>query len=143
MNEPEEQPIEDVGPAEQEEETSGLPRGPARGQSATSWYGRSCVKCNQPIHYSYVSEIEGYCGKCTDAVRKQIIETQRADLEKSLIGNKLPENSAGGAGKPILFGVIGVVLGVLAVLAVAVFVPDTWEGLLSAVKGIIGQGGGR
>jgi hypothetical protein len=143
MSAPEDQPVEEYGPEEEAEETSGLPRGPARGQSATSWYGRSCVKCDQPIHYSYVSEIEGYCGKCTDAVRKQIIETQRADLEKSLIGNKLPEKTSGGAGHSILFGVIGVVLGIIVVLALAVFVPDTWEGWLSSVKGIIGQGGGR
>ena len=114
---------------------------PGRGQTATSWYGRSCAKCSQPIHYGYVSEIEGYCGKCTDEVRRLIVESQRADMEKNLIGNNLPARSGGGGGKLVAGLVAGLLIGVVALLAVAAFLPDSFDPLLEKLRSLAGGGG--
>lgn len=105
---------------------------------ATSWYGRTCVKCNLPIHYSYTSEIEGYCGRCTDAVRKHVIESHRADLERGLLGAKLPERSSGGLGRLLLGLLLGGVLVFFGALATAVYKPELWEKLVTSMKHLLG-----
>ena len=106
----------------------------------TSFYGQSCVKCNLPIHYSYTSEISGYCGRCTDTVRKQILDGHRANLERDLIGAKLPEGGGGGAGRMLLGFLAGGVIGVAAALAVAAFQPDPWEKIVTALLDLVGRG---
>ena len=75
-------------------------------------------------------------------MRRHIVESQRADMEKNLIGNALPPPSGGGGGKMVAGIVIGLVLGAAAILAVATFLPDSWEPLLESLRGMTGGEGG-
>ena len=109
--------------------------------AATSFYGRACAKCNVPIHYSYVSEIEGYCGKCTDTLRKRILDGHRSNMERDLIGAKLPDERPGGGLRLILGLLVGLILAFAGSIALAKYRPDLWSKIIVALEGVLGVDG--
>ena len=115
---------------------------PPRRLAETSIHGRTCVKCDSPVHYSYTAEVHGYCSRCTDALKKQVLEGHRADLERNLIGTQLPEPGAG-RGRFILGFLLGGLTVLLVALAASAFKPDLWEPLVQHLRDLVERLGSR
>jgi hypothetical protein len=101
------------------------------------WYGKTCLRCEAPINYAYAAKgpLPGYCGRCTDEVRRVLFSEAKAEIEKQAAGHPgraRPRGDAGGAGGrggAIFIGlVVGVILGLAAAIVVGALAPErlTW-----------------
>jgi hypothetical protein len=105
------------------------------------WFGKRCTKCNAPINYAYKGVIEGWCGKCTDELRRSF----REDLRREILAERpsrrlLKVGPQTGGGNLVLGLVVGLVLGVAASVGAAVYSPELWK---SIVTTFVGAGGKR
>jgi hypothetical protein len=97
-------------------------------------FGPKCVKCGGPIHRSYKSPIEGYCGKCTDEVKKQFL----AGTQPKVAVQTATVIKSGGGGRLVIGLFVGIVVGLLVALVLGIFAQGTFEKILQAIRGALG-----
>ena len=98
---------------------------------------KPCPKCGSEVPGSYISPLgQGYCGKCTDEIIKQ-----RARLEKGPNTSQTTRLSTvvPGGGSTVIGFAIGVGLGVLGSLAMAVFASNLWGNIVGGLAEALGR----
>jgi len=104
------------------------------------WYGKTCARCGAPINYAYAKSgpLPGYCGKCTDEVRRALFGEARAERDVQAIA--VAEASSPGRPLRLLAAVLaGAILGAAATLAVAAFLPARLAPLLEWLRHAAGR----
>lgn len=86
------------------------------------WYGKTCARCDAPLNYAQAAKgvLPGYCGRCTDAVRRMFQEeVERKDPSLRILVRErtVVERGLG----VLLWLIVGLLLGVGGSLALAAF----------------------
>lgn len=93
---------------------------------------KPCPKCGSEVPSMYVSPVQpGLCGKCTDEILRQ-----RAPKPTPVSTVKTSGLEKVGGGSTIIGFALGLGLGVLGSLALAVFAAGFWGNIVTGLKGI-------
>jgi hypothetical protein len=110
-------------------------------QEKKPWYGKTCARCDAPINYAQAKKgaIPGYCGKCTDEVRRKILlESGGGGGGAAQASEPVPARR--GVGARVAGGIIaGIFLGFAAAVALAAFAPGKFAPAVEALKKIAGR----
>jgi hypothetical protein len=98
------------------------------------WHGKRCSRCDAPIRYNYKADIEGWCGKCTDEIRKKFYE----DFERRGTGGEPEVVVKKVRSGKVRWFLLGIVLSFLGTLAVNLFAAAQWNRLLTWIRGLWG-----
>lgn len=106
------------------------------------WFGKRCNQCDAPINYAYKGIVEGFCGKCTDEIRKKFkIDLREEILLETLPGYKGKISLPGSRFVPgiVLGFILGACLAFAGAVALDLHASDTWRLIVDKARTATGR----